>query len=83
MIFPTVGDLERAVKLFQQHHPRHLVRKGHFGHGKPKIGLLFEFIRQPERTAEYEYKIAGAVYGKGRYFLTKLFARHLFALNAH
>lgn len=52
MVFSAGLDVKRAVKLFEHHNPRQMVRERHGGHGKAQFCLCFQRLVQPAGTAD-------------------------------
>ena len=49
------GDLERAVRLLQQHDARQLMREGHRRKGQLQLRAAHHLLRQPQRAADDEH----------------------------
>ena len=61
MIRLAAIDFERAINLFNEDKPRHLMRESHLRQGKSERRRPSKFFAQAERSADCERQIAYAV----------------------
>ena len=60
MILLAAVDLEGAIHLLVKQEAHHLMREGHGGKGKAKVGSLSHDFRKPEGAADEERDVAFA-----------------------
>lgn len=81
MIWLVANNFERAVNLFNQNQPRHLMRESHGRNAESKISSAPNFFAESERAANYKSYAADAVQTERGDFFCKIFGAQSFTGN--